>query len=98
MQNPRATSAAGVADTRAHSLDGDNTHPIPDAGLTAQVATANAIGHDLRLKLGAEHLHALGARPLGEFLREIGTARGILPDIVWRLDTWRCLSPEMVRA
>lgn len=53
----------------------------------------------LRFRRGALHLHALGPRPLAEFLVEISQAHRIEDDVLTRLDLWRdLLSPETVEA
>ena len=53
----------------------------------------------LRLQLGAEHVHRLGARALAEFLAELARDRSDLAATLDRLDRWRAgLSPELIRA
>jgi hypothetical protein len=52
----------------------------------------------LRLQCGAEHLCELGQRAVAEFLREAANDADDLQRILARLDRWRGLTPEMVRA
>ena len=53
----------------------------------------------LRLERSAVHLHRLGARPVPEFLAELGREHGIEADILRRLEAWRgTLTPELVDA
>jgi hypothetical protein len=52
----------------------------------------------LRLQRGAEYLHRLGSRPVFELLAEISCANGCLPDMLDRLDRYRAITPETVRA
>ena len=52
----------------------------------------------LRLQRGAEHLHALGARPVAEFLAEIGSRIGGMPAIFALLVEFETrLAPQMIR-
>lgn len=51
----------------------------------------------LRLRHGAEHLHALGARATAEFLAELAERIGGLPAIHGLLHEYRRISPAMVR-
>jgi hypothetical protein len=52
----------------------------------------------LRLRRGAEHLHRLGPRAYAEFILEISTTRRCRQHALERLDQWRGLTPELVRA
>ena len=53
---------------------------------------------EARMRIGAQHLHDLGARPTAEFLKELGAEHGITHRIADKLDTWRMrLTPAMVR-
>jgi hypothetical protein len=51
----------------------------------------------LQLQRGAEHLLALGARALAEFLAESGAENGCTTEILEKLAAWRgALTPEVV--
>ena len=53
---------------------------------------------DLRFHREAEKLHALGPRPYGELLAEIGEQFGCRTFIEQRLRAYGALDPEVVRA
>ena len=50
---------------------------------------------DLRLRLGSQHLHRLGERPLYEFLREFAHHHGLEPEMIAQLERYRRITPEM---
>lgn len=60
--------------------------------------TLAQVPDSLRLRRGAEHLHALGPRAVAEMLAEVGRVHGVTGDVLERLEAWRRLRPETLAA
>lgn len=101
MQCSACTGGAGTSRT-AYSLDGD-AQPDTTADPATRVLSRTAVAHrrlngDPRLQRAAEHLHALGARPMAEFVAELLDTAGADPCLLDRLLDWRQLNQAVIRA
>ncbi len=104
MQNkPPRAGLHGTAEKGWNSFLDRNEYSAPSAspqaaGLCPIGSIAAEIVSDLRFRRRIQKLHALGPRPIAEFLGELGAERSIRSIIDRKLERYAALDPEALEA